>query len=368
MNFTEEDTLWMARAVELAARGEGYVEPNPQVGCLIVKNGQVVAEGWHQQYGGPHAEVHALRLAGESARGSTVYVTLEPCCHYGKTPPCTEALIAAGVSRVVFASGDPHPAVNGGGRQALVTAGIAVEAGLLERDANRLNAPYFKRLATGLPWVIAKWAMTLDGKIAASTGHSQWITGEPARQAVHRLRGRMDAILVGGGTARRDDPLLTARPPGPRRALRVILDSKAQLASESQLLTTAREVPLLVVVGPDAKERELRRLQAAGAEIFTTAAGNPTEHWGEILAELGRRNVTNLLVEGGSRVLGSLHDAGRIDEVWAFIAPKLVGGFLAPTPFAGHGLEQIPAKTAFSEHQWRVLGEDLWFTGRLQKA
>ena len=207
----ELDALFMGRALELAARGQGFVEPNPMVGCVIVKNGGVVGEGWHRKFGGPHAEIEALRSAGNQARGATAYVTLEPCAHHGKTPPCAEALIAAGIARVICSQRDPFEKVSGRGIAALEAAGISVTVGVMEADARRLNAPYLKLVQTGRPWVIAKWAMTLDGKIATATGDSRWISGEASRAVVQQLRGRMDAIIVGHGTAVRDDPLLIAR-------------------------------------------------------------------------------------------------------------------------------------------------------------
>src|SRR4051812_33330730 len=202
----------MLRATTLARRCEGFVEPNPMVGCVIVNDGEVVGEGWHQQFGGPHAEVHALKAAGGGGKGATMFVTLEPCCHQGKTPPCTDAIIAAGILRVVTALRDPFPQVAGGGLKRLAAAGIDVELGLGESDVQQLNAPYLKLVTTGRPWVIAKWAMTLDGKIATRSGYSKWVSGDASRQVAHELRGRVDAIMVGRKTAQLDDPLLTARP------------------------------------------------------------------------------------------------------------------------------------------------------------
>src|SRR5207253_7885382 len=215
------------RALELAERGRGYVEPNPLVGAVVVHDGRIIGEGWHQRYGEAHAEVNALTAAGDAARGATLYVTLEPCCHHGKTPPCTDAVLRAGVQRVVAAMLDPFPQVSGKGADLLRAAGVTVDVGLCEAEARRLNAPYLKLLATGLPYVTAKWAMTLDGKIATRTGDSKWISNEASRRRVHELRGRMDAIIVGIGTALADDPLLTARPTGPRTPARIVLDSRA---------------------------------------------------------------------------------------------------------------------------------------------
>src|SRR5438094_5754489 len=224
--MASHDEPWMRRALELAEKGRGAVEPNPLVGAVVVRNDTVAGEGWHQRYGGPHAEVHALAAAGEAARQATLYVTLEPCCHHGKTPPCTDAILRAGINRVVAAMTDPFPQVAGKGAALLRAAGVVVEFGAGEAEARRLNAPYLKLLATGRPYVHAKWAMTLDGKIATRTGDSKWISNEVSRWRVHELRGRMDAIVVGIGTALADNPRLTVRPPGPRTPLRIILDSR----------------------------------------------------------------------------------------------------------------------------------------------
>src|SRR5687768_8468255 len=262
------DPDYMARALELAARGRGAVEPNPLVGAVVVRDGHVVGEGWHQKFGQAHAEVNALNQAGEAARGSVLYVTLEPCSHFGKTPPCTEAVIRAGVRRVVSAMLDPFPQVAGQGASRLREAGIVVEVGVGEAAARRLNAPYLKRLRTGRPWVVGKWAMTLDGKIATRTGSSKWITGDAARARVHELRGRMDAILVGKGTLLADDPLLTARPPGPRTAARVVLTATgAGLPPSCRLLETVQAAPVLVVTTA-AGAAQLSGWRDRGAEVI----------------------------------------------------------------------------------------------------
>lgn len=327
----------MERALELARLGEGRVEPNPMVGCVIVHGEEVVGEGYHQRFGGPHAEREALQAAGQAARGATMYVTLEPCCHQGKTPPCTEAILTAGIARVVVATRDPFPQVDGGGIRVLREAGVEVEIGIGEAAARALNAPYFKLLAAGQPWVIAKWAMTLDGKIATRTGDSQWISNESSRAIVHQLRGRVDAILVGRGTAQADDPLLTARPSGPRTATRIVLDTNASLASDSQLVRTAADIPVIVVTGPTAPVDNQQALSAAGCEILTIAAESREAQLQALMSELGRRRMTNVLVEGGGTLLGSLHDAKLIDEAHIFIAPKIIGGLDAPGPIAGTG-------------------------------
>lgn len=356
------DPWHMAHALGLAERGRGRVEPNPLVGCIVAHGAEIVGEGWHQRFGGPHAEVMALALAGSRAAGATVYVTLEPCCHVGKTPPCVEALRAAQVARVVAAQIDPFPQVSGGGLAALASAGIETTVGVLEAEAGRLNRPYFKLLGEGLPWVIAKWAMTLDGRMATRSGDSQWISNESSRRVVHELRGRVDAILVGSGTAQRDDPLLTARPAGLRRALRVVLDGRATLSSDSQLVRTAGDVPLLVAVGPEAAEPNRRRLERAGCEVLTLHAANRRERLHALLAELGRRRVTNLLVEGGPTLLGALVDARAVDEAHVFIAPRCFGGGRS-APLQGAGVESVASALSLAEVRHRLIEGDLYVSG-----
>jgi diaminohydroxyphosphoribosylaminopyrimidine deaminase/5-amino-6-(5-phosphoribosylamino)uracil reductase len=311
--------LLITRALAFAARGRGAVEPNPMVGAVVLDAaGQVVGEGWHERYGGPHAEVYALTAAGERAKGGTLVVTLEPCCHFGKTPPCTEAVIRSGVSRVVVGMSDPFPKVAGGGIAALRAAGIEVITGVGQEYAERLNAPYLKLLRTGWPWVIQKWAMTLDGKMATHAGDSKWISSEASRKLVHELRGRVDAVIVGGNTVRVDDPLLTARPPGPRTPTRIVISASGNLPADCQLVRTAKESPVLVATTVPGAAR-LSAWSAAGAEIHIV------ETLPALFDELGRRRMTNVLVEGGAKLHAALTDAGLGDEVMAFVAPKLVG-------------------------------------------
>ena len=371
MSSIPDDSQHMLRALDLARRGQGLVEPNPMVGCVIVQGDEVVGEGWHQRFGGPHAEVMALAAVGERGRGATMYVTLEPCCHQGKTPPCCEAIIAAGVHRVVAAMRDPYPKVAGGGLKRLAAAGIDVELGLSEAEAQQLNAPYIKLITTGRPWIIAKWAMTLDGKIATRSGYSKWISREAARQVVHRLRSRGDAIMIGRKTAQLDDPLLTARPENDapaRVATRIILDSMAGLPSFSQLVRTAAQIPTLVITGPEAPEKELRRLTAAGCEVLPFVPPSRYERLIQLLDELGRRQMTNVLVEGGSNLLGSLFDARQIDEVHVFIAPKLFGGVKARSPIRGAGVEQVAEALELENPRMETLGADLYLSGRVRKS
>jgi diaminohydroxyphosphoribosylaminopyrimidine deaminase/5-amino-6-(5-phosphoribosylamino)uracil reductase len=309
----------MHHALALAAKGQGSVEPNPMVGAIVLDAaGRVVGEGYHERFGGPHAEVNALAIAGEKARGGTLIVTLEPCCHFGKTPPCTEAVIQAGIRKVIVGMADPFPKVAGGGIAALKAAGIDVVMGVCQPDAERLNAPYLKLLRSGRPWVIQKWAMTLDGKMATHTGDSKWISSESSRRQVHELRGRMDAVIVGGNTVRIDDPLLTARPPGPRVPVRIVISASGNLPNDCQLPRTAKESPVIVATTADGANR-LTAWANAGAELLTIAS------LPALFDELGRRRMTNVLVEGGAKLHAAITDAKLADEVLAFIAPILVG-------------------------------------------
>jgi len=360
-----QPTDFMMRAIALAKQGEGFVEPNPMVGCLIVRDGQVVGEGWHQRFGGPHAEVEALNKASEAARGATMFVTLEPCCHQGKTPPCAHAVVESGIKRVVVAQRDPFPKVDGGGIRVLREAGIEVEVGVCQKEARKLNAPYLKLLETGTPWVIAKWAMTLDGKIATETGDSQWISNEASRAIVHQIRGRVDAIIVGSGTARADDPTLTARPGGPRVATRIVLDSSASLTFDSKLIHSIDTAPLLVIATREASEENIQRLTESGCEVLACDGESYAERIRNLLTELGQRRMTNVLVEGGANVLGAFRDADAIDEVRVFIAPKIIGGANAPGPVGGNGLQLV--SDALPIEDWSVTANDgdVYASGRV---
>ena len=362
----------MQRAIELAARGTGLVEPNPLVGAVIVDDHlQNVGEGWHERFGGPHAEVAALAQAAERAHGAALFVTLEPCCHFGKTPPCVEAIIAAGLRQVVVGMQDPFPEVAGRGIERLRAANIDVEVGLLGLEARRLAAPFCKLVETGRPYVHAKWAMTLDGRIASHSGTSKWISSAASRALVHKLRGRMDAILIGIGTALADDPLLTARPAGPRVATRVVFDSRARLPLESQLVATAHQMPLLVVTTPHAPRENIERLRDCGAEVFQ-AAGGQSQHGstcpdaGELLTELGRRRMTNVLIEGGSELLGSFFDQRLIDELHVFVAPRLLGGTSAKSPLAGEGRPALPELPDLENLEIEIVEGDVYIHGHLR--
>lgn len=361
----DADEFWMRRALAEAERGRGWVEPNPLVGAVVVRDGRELAVGHHTRFGGPHAEFEALKWAGPTARGATLYVTLEPCCHHGKTPPCTGAIAAAGIERVVAALRDPFPQVSGGGFAVLQAAGITVEEGLLAEEARRQNAPYLKRLARGLPYVVAKWAMTLDGKTATRSGDSRWISNPRSRALVHELRGRVDVIAVGIGTALADDPQLTARPPGPRRAARLVLDSQARLPLESRLVQSARGAPVWLAVTSRAPADRLAALRERGCEIL------PFEGQGAVpvlplLEELARRQATNVLVEGGGHVLGAFFDAGQVDAVDVYIAPRLAGGSHAHSPIRGDGVATMAQALRLDHCELSLIDGDVRLQGTVR--
>lgn len=362
----------MHRALELAARGLGSVEPNPPVGCVIADGDRIIAEGWHRRFGEDHAEVDALKQVPSDVQlgQATLYVTLEPCCHTGKTPPCTQAILAAGIRRVVVAVEDPFPRVAGQGLQQLREAGIEVETGVCEQAGRRLLAPYLKLQQNRRPWMIAKWAMTLDGKLASRSGSSQWISNEQSRARVHELRGRMDGILVGSGTAISDDPQLTARPPGPRTATRIVFDSEAKVATkkDAALIQTARQVPVWVFTGPSAEPDRVKLLEDAGVEIYQSSTKDRQGRILEMLDELGKRQMTNVFVEGGAGLLGALWDAEEIDEVHAFIAPKLIGGAQATGVIDGLGIEHMQQAVQLVEPEFKILGDNVYVHGRVATA
>lgn len=353
------DSEWMLKALALAKLGQGRVEPNPMVGAVVVRDGVVVGEGYHQLFGGPHAEVYALQQAGVAARGATLYVTLEPCSHTGKTPPCVDAIMQAGVMRVVAAVTDPFPAVSGTGFQRLRDAGLEVVVGVEEAAATRLNAPFFKLIKAAQPYVIAKWAMTLDGKIATKTGDSKWISSEASRARVHGLRGRVDSVVVGIGTVLADNPLLTARPTGPRQACRVVLDRQLRIPLDCQLVKTCTEMPLLIVHQCNDEEKQ-HRLTERGCEQLKLPAGSSVDMVQRFLADAGQRRWTNILVEGGGRLLGSFFDAQAVDETWVFLASKAIGGERASGPVGGEGVNFIKDAVRFEYEEVTRLQSDVF--------
>ena len=356
----------MHLALQCARRGEGSVEPNPMVGAVVASpDGDIISTGWHQRFGGPHAEINAIDAAGLATVGSDLYVTLEPCSHFGKTPPCADAVIAAGFRRVFIACQDPAPHVAGQGLKKLREAGIDVTVGICEDDARRLIAPFEMRMRNHRPWVHAKWAMTLDGRIASRTGHSKWISSPESRAIVHQLRGRMDAIITGAGTVRSDDPLLTARPAGPRTPLRVVIDADgASLQAGTKLVQTLSAGSVLACVSQQIPSAESHRLQSLGVELLPCAA----DEFGRIelanlLSELGRRGCTNVLTEAGPGILGSLFDSSLIDEVHIFIASRLIGGTAASAPIGGIGREFVSAMPNVIQIRHTPIGDDILIEG-----
>jgi diaminohydroxyphosphoribosylaminopyrimidine deaminase/5-amino-6-(5-phosphoribosylamino)uracil reductase len=377
------DADWMRYALELAKQGQGYVEPNPMVGCVVVRGGECVGAGYHERFGGPHAEVRAFESCGaEVFEGSTVYVTLEPCSHFGKTPPCVELLLKHRPSRVVVAMSDPFEQVSGAGIRRLREAQIETVVGVLEDQARALNAPYLKRIRTGLPWVIAKWAMTLDGAMATVSGDSKWISGEESRRQVHRLRGRVDAILVGSDTVLADDPMLTARlEPADgevlRRATRVVLDRRLRIPLSSGLVQTAREVPVKVVtLVPQANDmqglRKLEELTKLGVVVEGLDRSLGEDSKGFLtgaLASIAKQGGTNVLLEGGARVFGGFFEAGLVDQVECYVAPKVLGGLGRRTPVEGSQERKwISQAVGFASGEWESIGGDIHFSGIVNSA
>ncbi|MHB8895374.1 MAG: bifunctional diaminohydroxyphosphoribosylaminopyrimidine deaminase/5-amino-6-(5-phosphoribosylamino)uracil reductase RibD [Candidatus Geothermincolia bacterium] len=331
------DERAMLRALELAAKGRLTASPNPIVGAVIVSGGEVVGEGFHMRAGEPHAEVYAVREAGERARGGTMYVTLEPCSHQGRTPPCAGLLIDAGLAKVVIAMMDPNPLVAGRGAHALAEAGVEVKRGPYEALAARQNETYAGWIVTGRPFLTLKMAMSIDGKVATRSGDSRWVTSESSRMDVHRMRAASDAVMVGIGTVLKDDPLLTARGvEAPRQPLRIIVDSFAGTPLDGRVADTG-EVPTVVAVSSQAPREKVKALQAAGVEVVES--GDRRVDLAKLLGTLGGRGVTSVLSEGGPTIAAALNEGGLVDRHVYYIAPKVVGGVLAPGPVGGEGIE-----------------------------
>ena len=361
MSFTPADHAYMAQALRLAERGMFTTTPNPRVGCVLVKDGAVVGEGWHAKAGEPHAEPLALAVAGAAARGATAYVTLEPCSHHGRTPPCADALIAAGVVRVVAAMTDPNPLVAGQGLAALAAAGIATACGLLESEAQEINIGFVSRMTRGRPWLRLKAAASLDGKTALNNGVSQWITGPDARRDGHRWRARACAILTGIGTVKDDDPQLTVRDVAtPRQPLRVVVDSKLETPLAAKILQEGN----VLVAGAVADAAKVAALQAAGAEVFIQPNAAGKVDLAALLAELGRRGINEVHAEAGFKLNGSLLREGLVDELLLYLAPCLVG-------HDASGLFNLPELTSLEGRRrlairdLRQVGADIRILARL---
>ena len=357
----------MGRALDLARSVLGTTSPNPAVGAVVVKDGIVVGEGATQPPGQPHAEKVALAQAGEKAKGATLYVTFEPCCHYGRTPPCTKAIIAAGIAEVHIATIDPNPLVAGKGRAGVERAGIRTYLGEREQEARELNEAFIKWITTGMPFVIAKFAMSLDGKAAASSGDSRWITGEEARWRVHEVRRVVDAIMVGSNTVRQDDPQLTARDsdgkPFPKQPLRVIVDIRGTVSPVARMFKEPGRT-LVAVAGP-LDEGRMAALKKARAEVAVLPERDGLVDMKTLMEHLGGQQITSVLVEGGGEVLASMLEQGLVDKVMAFIAPVIIGGKSAPTPVGGKGVERVAEALRLSKIKVERFGEDVMISGYL---
>ena len=372
---SETDKAHLARAIELASNGADAVRPNPVAGAVVARDGRVLGEGWHEAYGAAHAEVNAIEACGlEDLSDATLYVSLEPCCHEGKTPPCTDAIMQAGLRRVVVASDDPSEKASGRGLGMLRDEGVdvIVADGELAERARLLNQAFRKHARTGRPWVLFKSAMTLDGKVATRTGDSKWISGERSRGLAHRWRASVDAVIVGIGTALADDPQLTARPDGPpaeeaRQPRRVVFDTLGRLPPSSQLVAAAAEVPLTVVVSRAAARADTDALEAAGAQVLVATGENEPARVRSALDQLGALGVASVLLEGGPHLAGAFLDADEIDEIRLFLAPLLLGGSSARDPLEGQGVERISEALHALTIDCARIGEDLLISARLRE-
>ena len=362
-----QDEYYMARALKLAQRGRFTTHPNPNVGCVIVKDGEIVGEGYHQRAGEPHAEVHALRMAGEKAKGATAYVTLEPCSHHGRTPPCCDALIAAGVARVVAAMQDPNPQVAGRGLYRLQQAGIDVSHGLMMSEAEQLNKGFLKRMRTGFPYIQLKLGASLDGRTAMASGESQWITSPQARRDVQRLRAQSHAILTSSATVLADDPMLNCRVEGGVDPVRIICDSNLHIPTESQIVKTASDIETIVACSQEAleserKQEKIRRLKEAGIQIIGTEGAHGV-NLVELMKKLGGQNIDSILLEGGGTLNASALEDGIVNKVYAYIAGKLIGGMDARSPVEGMGIDRMADAITLQNVEIEKLGDDFCIVG-----
>ena len=368
---TEFDRRHLARAIELAERGRGSVSPNPLAGAVIVREGVLLGEGYHTAFGAPHAEVEAIRAARDAdLHGATMYVSLEPCAHHGKTPPCTDAIVEAGIGRIVIGSEDPSEHASGRGLGVLRDEGIEVVIadGDLATRARMMNQPFRKYARTGRPWVLFKVGMTLDGKVATSSGDSKWISSEASRELAHRWRAEADAVAVGIGTALSDDPQLTARVAGvEHQPRRVVFDSLARLSPDSQLVRDARELPLTVIVSRAAPRAATDTLETHGAEVLVAPGENETARVRSALAQLGDAGISSILLEGGPHLAGAFLDAGEIDEMRLFVAPIALGGRTARSAVEGEGAEAIAEAVRALTLEVERVGEDVLIRARLKE-
>lgn len=363
-----EDIRYMQRAISLSLQGSGTVNPNPLVGAVIVKDGRIIGEGYHQQFGGPHAEINAINHATENLTGATIYVTLEPCSHHGKTPPCTEAIIARGFSRVVIGMGDPNPLVNGKGIQLLKQAGIAVDKGILEDEISALNEVFIKYIRSGKAFVALKTAMTLDGKIATRVGDSKWITGEKAREFVHQLRHKYMAIMVGVNTVIADNPSLTDRSLHELKShpLRIVVDSTGRTPLDAEVLNT-KTAPTIVAVTKAAPSSFIESAKQQGAKVLICKAHDQGVCLTDLVDQLSLQGIDSILLEGGSLLNFSAIDEGIVDKMYAFISPKLIGGEKAFTPLGGRGYDRMNQAKTLDIQAINRFGEDILVVANLKK-
>jgi diaminohydroxyphosphoribosylaminopyrimidine deaminase/5-amino-6-(5-phosphoribosylamino)uracil reductase len=358
------DEEYMNQALLLAKKGIGFVNPNPLVGSIIVKEGKIIGQGWHEKYGGWHAERNALNNCTENPKDATLYVTLEPCCHYGKTPPCTEAIIQNGIKKVVVGCLDPNSLMSGKGVKILRDAGIEVITGVLEDQCKKLNEVFFHYIITNTPYVVMKYAMTMDGKIATATGKSQWITGEKARENVHKDRSRYSSIMVGVGTVITDNPSLTSRIEGGRDPIRIICDTNLKTPLESTIVTTAKEVKTIIATTSNDKEKQKAYL-SHGCEILTLNQKGTHIDLNQLMNELGKNGIDSVLLEGGSTLNFSALQSRIVHKVQAYIAPKLFGGNQAKTPIGGVGIEEITNCITLKNQRISWFGEDILIEGEV---
>ena len=365
--WTAQDVKYMRRALALAARARGRTSPNPLVGAVVVQGGEVVGEGYHQAAGGAHAEVHAINHAGTAAHGGTLYVTLEPCVHYGRTPPCTEAIIQSGIARVFAAHVDPNPKVSGKGIQELEKAGIRVCVGLCEPEARRLNEIFIKYIRTNRPFVILKSAMSLDGKIATITGESKWISSEASRLRGHEIRDTVDAILVGVNTVINDDPSLTTRLPGRdgKDPARIIVDSECRTPLKARILNPDGDGYAIIATTKRASRERITRLEATGARVLVVEEKSNRVCLSSLMQVLGCKDITSVLIEGGSEINASALKAGIVDKVMFFIAPKIIGGTDAPSPIGGKGIQRLAEAHELRDLSVRSIDGDILVEGYL---
>lgn len=365
--FMQKKEEYMRRALELARKGEGHTSPNPMVGCVVVKDGRIISEGYHEKYGEFHAERNALTRCTEDTAGADLYVTLEPCCHQGKTPPCTDIIIEKKIARVFVGSMDSNPLVAGKGVQILRDHGIYVETGILDAECRKLNEVFYHYIATKTPFVVMKYAMTLDGKIACATGDSKWVTGEIARTQVHRMRGRYRGIMVGIGTVLADDPMLNCRVEGGVDPVRIICDSNLRIPTESQIVKTASDIETIVACSQEAleserKQEKIRRLKEAGIQIIGTEGAHGV-NLVKLMKKLGGQNIDSILLEGGGTLNASALEDGIVNKVYAYIAGKLIGGMDARSPVEGMGIDRMADAITLQNVEIEKLGDDFCIVG-----